>query len=220
VADRSTTTRNAIIDAAERLWAQQGLAAVSARQILSAAGQRNNGALRYHFGDVDGLLEAVMSRHVAPIEARAMELATEVGDPSAAKIRDLVGVAFRPSLEYIGAGPSARAWICILAELLARPNQTSRQLATHTNPATVANGTELVRRIEGDLGTRFAITRIRAATTAGHHLMAERARLHDAPRAVLRTLLPLPAFTEVVIDMLTSAVSDPPSAATRAALQK
>ena len=60
--DRSTGTREAILSAAERLFAERGMYAVSNRQISEAAGQGNNAAACYHFGTRTGLLRAIESK--------------------------------------------------------------------------------------------------------------------------------------------------------------
>ncbi|MFF2328126.1 MULTISPECIES: TetR/AcrR family transcriptional regulator [unclassified Streptomyces] len=60
---RTAATRDAILAAAERLFAEQGLSAVSHRQIAEAAGQRNVTAVSYHFGSRTDLVQAIMTRH-------------------------------------------------------------------------------------------------------------------------------------------------------------
>ena len=47
-----------MIDAAERLAAERGMAAMSLREVQAAAGQRNKSAAQYHFGSRAGLIEA------------------------------------------------------------------------------------------------------------------------------------------------------------------
>ncbi|MDU0294099.1 TetR family transcriptional regulator, partial [Saccharothrix longispora] len=49
-ADRVGATRLRLLAAAERLFAERGLYAVSNRQISAEAGQGNNAAVGYHFG--------------------------------------------------------------------------------------------------------------------------------------------------------------------------
>jgi AcrR family transcriptional regulator len=66
--DRSTGTREAILSAAELLFAERGMNAVSNRQISEAAGQGNNAAACYHFGTRTELLRAIESKHREPIE--------------------------------------------------------------------------------------------------------------------------------------------------------
>jgi AcrR family transcriptional regulator len=61
---RGDTTRAAIIDAAEKLIAAYGPDGVSFRQIRLACGSSNTNAVTYHFGDRNGLIEAVIKeRH-------------------------------------------------------------------------------------------------------------------------------------------------------------
>jgi AcrR family transcriptional regulator len=59
-----------LVDAAERLFAERGIAGVSLREIGAAAGQRNNSAAQYHFGGKDGLVAAIFGRRMVPIDRR------------------------------------------------------------------------------------------------------------------------------------------------------
>jgi len=56
---RSDNTKNAIMRAAERLIADRGIENVSIRDIVSAAGQKNESALQYHFKNLTGLIEEI-----------------------------------------------------------------------------------------------------------------------------------------------------------------
>lgn len=55
----SVATKNALIMAAGELFAKHGFKAVSVREIVKKAGE-NIGAIKYHFGGKDGLLEAAI----------------------------------------------------------------------------------------------------------------------------------------------------------------
>ena len=69
----SSTTREALIDAAELIFARDGFAGASLREIMRDA-DANPAAVHYHFGGKDGLLEAVLDRVVEPITTRRLEL--------------------------------------------------------------------------------------------------------------------------------------------------
>ena len=56
------------MDTAERLFAEQGYAATSLRQVIAAA-KVNLAAVHYHFGTKEDLLDAVVLRKVAPVNA-------------------------------------------------------------------------------------------------------------------------------------------------------
>ena len=81
---RATTARTALLDAAEHLFADEGIATVSDRRIAEAAGNTNHSAVGYYFGGRRGLLEALISRHLIALEEprRAMfaESTSLVGD--------------------------------------------------------------------------------------------------------------------------------------------
>ena len=63
-------TRERLIRAAEKLFAERGVSGVSLREINREAGAKNAVAVQYHFGDRDGLLRAVLAKHWPDVEAR------------------------------------------------------------------------------------------------------------------------------------------------------
>lgn len=63
-----------LIEAAERLIGEHGVHGVSLREISRAAGQRNNYAVQYHFGDFAGLMQAIRQRRMPEVERRRAEL--------------------------------------------------------------------------------------------------------------------------------------------------
>src|SRR5690349_15210196 len=62
-------TRDLILDAAERCFAERGFAGVSMREIAAAAGLKNQASLYHHFRDKRALYEAVLGRGITPIIA-------------------------------------------------------------------------------------------------------------------------------------------------------
>ena len=67
-------TRERLIEAGERLFAQQGFKRVTVREICRAA-RANVAAVNYHFGDKLGLyrevLQGAIKRHARPTRRRA-----------------------------------------------------------------------------------------------------------------------------------------------------
>jgi AcrR family transcriptional regulator len=74
---RRAATRAGLIEAAERLFAEAGVDAVSTRQIGAATGSLNTNVVAYHFGSKDGLIEAVFRHRLPEIDRRRGELLTE-----------------------------------------------------------------------------------------------------------------------------------------------
>jgi AcrR family transcriptional regulator len=64
------TTRDAILDAAERSFAARGFDGVSVREITAAAGLKNQASLYYHFANKQEIYEAALTRGVEAIIAR------------------------------------------------------------------------------------------------------------------------------------------------------
>ena len=71
-------TRALLIQTAERLFAERGIGAVSLREIGKAAGQRNNAAIHYHFGDIDGLVSAIFSFRSTAVEQRRLAMLADI----------------------------------------------------------------------------------------------------------------------------------------------
>jgi TetR/AcrR family transcriptional regulator len=66
-ATEAPSTRDAILDAAERLFADHGFAGVSVREIAAEAGLKNQASLYHHFKDKRALYEATLARGIMPI---------------------------------------------------------------------------------------------------------------------------------------------------------
>src|SRR3954466_13020888 len=99
--ERASSTQEAILVAAERLFAEHGVFAVSNRQVSEAAGQGNNAAVGYHFGTKADLVRAIARKHHARIEEiRARLLA---GARGSTDVRDWVDCLVRPVPEHLAA---------------------------------------------------------------------------------------------------------------------
>ena len=71
-------TKQIILLTAERLFAEFGIDAVSIRQISKAAGQRNNYALQYHYGDRDTLINEILTLRAVPINQRRLAMLADI----------------------------------------------------------------------------------------------------------------------------------------------
>jgi AcrR family transcriptional regulator len=107
------STRELILSAAERLFAEQGVYAVANRQISEAAGQRNNAAVSYHFGTKTELIRAIIRRHAVQVEEIRTRLLTETRN--SCDLRDLVTCLVRPIPEHLASlgSPSWYARFCV-----------------------------------------------------------------------------------------------------------
>jgi AcrR family transcriptional regulator len=124
--DRSTGTREAILSAAELLFAERGMYAVSNRQISEAAGQGNNAAACYHFGTRTDLLRAIEAKHREPIEELRARMLADIGD--SAELRDWVGTLVRPLTDHLTALGTPSWYARFAAQAMADP--TYRHVVT------------------------------------------------------------------------------------------
>jgi AcrR family transcriptional regulator len=103
---RVLETKDRILDAAEKLFAEHGFNATSLRQITTEAGV-NLAAVNYHFQSKDSLILAVLLRKLEPINRRRLELLDDVeaeaGDDPLS-LEAVLGAFLLPVLEAKGSG--------------------------------------------------------------------------------------------------------------------
>lgn len=110
-------TRQKLLDAAARAFAEDGIFNASLIEITRKAGQRNRGALHYHFGSRDGVLCAVIDRHaefLARREGELLEIASRAPDDDVASVIETI---VRPAAELAESGWRGRCCLLIVAEL-------------------------------------------------------------------------------------------------------
>src|SRR5258707_3089863 len=100
-ATRKPNLREAILAAAEELFATNGFNAVSIRDIAQAAGA-NPGSVTYHFKTKDVLLLEIYRRHCGPMNLRRSELLA-----AAMCVRDLQDRLFAIPQAYVHAAISS-----------------------------------------------------------------------------------------------------------------
>src|SRR3546814_9731420 len=104
---RQGNVREALLEAAAKLFSRNGYNAVSMREIAKAA-NANVGSLTYHFGSKANLLREIYQRHTAPMNRRRLELlgeARRIQNPDErlmAILRAYVLPAYSPSSDHDG----------------------------------------------------------------------------------------------------------------------
>ncbi len=93
--------KDALLDAAETLYATEGFDGVSLRRLTQIAGV-NLAAVNYHFGSKENLFAEVLARRIRPINARRLELLDRVlakAGPQRPRLEDLLDAFARPFFE-------------------------------------------------------------------------------------------------------------------------
>jgi AcrR family transcriptional regulator len=131
---RKPNMREAILTAAEELFATNGFNAVSVRDIAQAAGA-NPGSVTYHFKTKDGLLLEIYQRHCGPMNLRRSELlgaasrVRDLQDRLEAIVRAYVVPAFTSGSDLAGGG--AR-FTRLRAVMSAEGNEVARRIIAQT----------------------------------------------------------------------------------------
>ncbi|MEV0360648.1 TetR family transcriptional regulator [Nocardia sp. NPDC050697] len=116
---RSDSTRAALLAAAERLFAEHGIEAVTHRQIVDAAGQGNNGAITYHFGTKADLVRAIDDHHAPAIAAHIAAKIEQIGD--SAELRDWVRCLVESLTEHLDSLPGPTWYARFAAQVMTDP---------------------------------------------------------------------------------------------------
>lgn len=206
---RGDETKARLLDAAERLYGERGIAGVSLREIRLEAKAGNTAAIQFHFGDRDGLLDALIDRHMQHIAAlQAATYESIVDDGRAYHRRSLVEVLVRPAVEYLARGQSERAWVKIMAELADRPDLHLKEMQSLTPETGLRAAATLFGEMQRQMAARYARERLIALAQWSLHAAANYARIYDDTSDTRPHLNP-EAFIENLVDMTTAALFAP-----------
>ena len=163
-APHTQKTRDRVLDAAELLFAEQGIRATSLRAITREAGV-NLAAVHYHFGSKEGLLDAVIERQALPVnESRLVELERlerEAGDASPTAEALLAAFILPAVTRLRDLGPRAQHLPRLLARIEAQPTDVVEAL---------------MRKHFGDVARRFVEALHRALPEHSQETVTERLR--------------------------------------------
>ena len=97
---RSEATKNSLMHAAEQLIAERGIENVSIRDIVSAANQKNESVLQYHFKNLTGLIEAIQLTRSAQTQKKRAELIETLSSKTTKpSIKEICMLLVQPSFQ-------------------------------------------------------------------------------------------------------------------------
>ena len=127
--DAVTDTREALLDAAEGLFAEHGIQASSLRAITQQAGA-NLAAVHYHFGSKEGLVRAVFSRRLGPLNqerVRQLEECERAEGGVEEVLRAFVGPVLKMKRE---APEGSRRFSRLMGRSFTEPSEEVRAIMT------------------------------------------------------------------------------------------
>jgi len=201
------------VEVAERLYAERGVNGVSLREIGAAAGQRNTGVVRYHFGSKARLLDAVFRRRMEPInERREAMLAALDAEGRGLDLRGLAEAFLYPLADELGE-PGRPSWylrFCVHAAYV----EGTAPTALGRDPWT-RGVRDLQRRFEtvlADRGVPAELHGDRWSAFCGHvaHALADREHVleHGPRRGGTDRALFLAGLVDTAVALAAAPVSD------------
>jgi AcrR family transcriptional regulator len=180
---KSAATRAKLIAVAERLFAEQGIEGVSLAEINRAARQRHSNACQYHFGNKDGLIQAILDKHVPSISASRNAMFDAMEVTGGESIGSIVQAFVRPVAAKLFDPNGGREFIRFNAQLVARHTMASRGFATSL--LNVPQADRLTRKLKTALGERrlpdhLVEGRLMMAAIMLFHGLADYSRLWEA----------------------------------------
>ncbi len=215
---RGNDTKNALMRAAEKLIAERGMENVSIRDIVSAAGQKNESALQYHFKNLTGLIDAILQERSEQTHAKRAELIDALlARGSEPTLREICMLMVQPSFDLARASMDFRRYIKAFGHQLVL-TETSPLAEVTTRGGGGMSGKQLARMLKAALPHLDADAyqrRMEAAVRLCSASMYHQARQKNAFKGEQAEL-----FMHSLIDALVGLLSAPVSPETKALATK
>ncbi len=167
-------TKERILDAAERLFAEQGFSGTSMRAITTAAGA-NLAAVNYHFGSKESLIDAVFSRRIRPINEERIQWLDRLeadGEPS---VEQIVEAFLAPPLR-VSQDPVEGESLLHVAQMIghatSRPDVRIKEMLIHQFDTIIERFTRALSRQLPDVDHAQLLWRFLFMIGAMAHTMA------------------------------------------------
>ncbi len=206
----ASATRARLLDAATRAFAEEGVFNASLIEITRRAGQRNRSALNYHFGSREGVLCAVLERHVDFLACRERELLEVAALRPDDDVESVVEAIVRPAAELAESGWRGRCCLVIIAELVGEdPAGYSPELQAVMNRTGGYEVYALLGRRMADVGREVGDERFALITAFVLRSVADRGRLLDRRDRRGRPQLDHETFVRNLAAMTAAAMAAP-----------
>ena len=213
---RGSVTRQALMRAAEKLIAREGLAGVSIRDIVTEAGQKNESALQYHFGNLKGLLAALHKMRDAEIQVIRSQMISEFEKADAKpSLRDICKLMVQPSFELASSKADFRRYVKAFGQEVTLTDEHPMVLMRRKGGETAYQVGNLLREAVSHLNESAFQRRLDGALRYISAAMYHEARRSNAFRGEEAQM-----FFSSLIDGLEGLLGAPESAETRALSKK
>jgi len=216
----STRTREQLILAGERLFAEQGIHNVSLRQINAEAGQRNSSASHYHFGSKDSLVTAISEYRFQRLnERRKVMLAALPPTDAPRPVRTLVEILVHPIVEEIDNTEGGENFIRFMSQVLGHPRISLIGMWRSQFEGSVGQVYYGLRAALSEIPDEVFDPRFGLMWMLAVNGLSDRQRLGEVSRNTLAFSLPV-LFVTNLVDSLSGLISAPVSAPTMAEIRE
>lgn len=189
-------TREALLDAAEKLFSEHGIQASSLRMITQQAGA-NLAAVHYHFGSKEGLVRAVFSRRLRPLAEERLKLLEDCCLEGEDGIEQVVQAFVAPVIHRLREADEAHEFAQLMGRVFMEPNEELRTVLVQEFKPTADRFVDTLQRLlphvpEKELMWRFHFLAGGMGHTVSCRKMVARfseALCNSAPEEILRYLV-------------------------------
>ena len=121
------SSRDRLIEAGERLFAEHGCASVGIRTIAAEAGV-SLAALNYHFGDKEHLLAEIFAARAAPIAAERIKVLREIEASGDVTLERVIEAFLRPAMTMDAGQFGGRTFTKLRARMHTEMEDYSREI--------------------------------------------------------------------------------------------
>jgi TetR/AcrR family transcriptional regulator, regulator of cefoperazone and chloramphenicol sensitivity len=198
----ATRTRSRLLRAGEQRFARDGVSGARMSDVVRDAGQANDSAVGYHFGSRQGLLEAIVAKHVGAMDDR------RTVPPRSASTRDLVAAIVVPTADLL-ASEEGRDFLRIMEQLADWSGLGSGRPAKPLRGTVIGTQLEaLTRRLGERIGMPLSRERVALLVVFLTGALAARARSVEQGD---RQRMAHDRFVEHLVDVLTGGLTAPSS---------
>jgi len=197
----ATRTRSRLLRAGEQRFARDGVSGARMSDVVRDAGQANDSAVGYHFGSRQGLLEAIVAKHLTAMDER------RTVPPRGASTRALVDAIVVPTADLL-ATDEGRDFLRIMEQLADWSGLASGEPAKPLRGTVIGTQLEaLTRRLGERIGMPLSRERVGLLVIFLTGALAARARSVEQGS---RQRMAHERFVDHLVDVLTGGLTAQP----------